>query len=84
MVVWGVKTTIDIADALFAEAKATARTRGVPFRNLVEEGLRAVLEQARRPSKPFRLRDGSVNGRGLQRQLSWDEIRRDIYEGRGE
>ena len=78
------KTTVEIADSLFAEARAAARNRGVSFRNLVEEGLRAVIDQSRRSAKPFRLRDGSVNGRGLRKPLSWEEIRREIYEGRGE
>jgi hypothetical protein len=36
--------------------------------------------------EPFRLRDGSVGGRGLTREFSeggWEKIRDAIYEGRG-
>jgi hypothetical protein len=51
---------------------------------MVEEGLRAAIQQQRGARKKFRLRDGSVGGKGLQRDLSWPEIRRKIYEGRGE
>ncbi len=78
------KTTVEISDSLFAEAKAFAESRGVPFRQMVEEGLRAAIQQQRGARKKFRLRDGSVGGKGLQRDLSWPEIRRKIYEGRGE
>lgn len=54
------KTTIDIADDLFAEAKAEAARRGVTLRSLVEEGLERVLREV--PSQPFVLRDCSVGG----------------------
>ncbi len=39
------KTTIDIADVLMAEAKRAASLRGVSVRSLVEEGLRLVLHR---------------------------------------
>ena len=78
------KTTIEISDSLFAEAKAGAESRGVTFRQFVEEGLRAVLASSRKSSARFRLRDGSFQGRGLQGSPSWPEIRQRIYEGRGE
>lgn len=78
------KTTIDISDSLFQEAKACAEERGVPFRQIVEDGLRAILQQKQEPLKSFRLRDGSFRGKGLQRNLPWAKIRETIYEGRGE
>jgi hypothetical protein len=31
----------------------------------------------------FRLKDGSVRGRGLQRELTWEQILEMCYEGRG-
>jgi len=77
-----VKTTVEIADSLFEEAKACAQVRRVPLRNLIEEGLRTVVgrETSR---KPFKLRDGSFRGQGLQASLSWKDITEIVYEGRG-
>lgn len=77
------KTTVDIPDSLFEEAKACAESRGVPFRQVVEEGLRTVVQQRGTPQR-FRLRDGSFGGKGLQREWSWPEIRQTVYQGRGE
>lgn len=77
------KTTVDIADSLFEEAKAFATSHGLPLRQLVEEGLRRVIVEERVPRK-FRLRNGSFGGRGLRDALSWPATRRQIYEGRGE
>ncbi len=85
MVVWlQMKTTVEIPDSLFEEAKECAEKRGVSFRQIVEEGLRSVIEEERKPRPSFRLRDGSFGGEGLQADLSWSEIRETIYRGRGE
>ena len=78
------KTTIELSDSLFQEAKACAEGRGVSFRQIVEEGLRVVIERAQSSRPPFRLRDGCFRGKGLQTERSWPEIRKVIYEGRGE
>ena len=78
------KTTVDIPDSLFREAKACAESRGIPLRQVVEEGLRTVIQQNKRIHKKFRLRDSSFGGKGLQSNLSWPEIRQKIYSGRGE
>lgn len=78
------KTTVEIADSLFAEAKAYTEAHGLSFRELLEESLRSTLRQNRRAAKRFHLRNGSFQGQGLQGDLSWPEIRRRIYEGRGE
>ena len=70
------KTTIDISDALFRQAKLQAHAQGRTLRELVEEGLRQVL--AEKPQKRiFRLEDRSFKGRGLQpgiREGDWDTI----------
>ena len=79
------KTTIEISDALAVRARACAAREHVTFRSLVEEGLREVLRTRGRP-RPFRLRDASVGGRGLQpgyRDAGWQRIRNAAYEGRG-
>jgi hypothetical protein len=73
------KTTIDLADGLFQDAKRAARERGVTLRALIEEGLRHVLEA---PAKPFRLKDASVGGRGLHPDIrpgDWAQMRGLIY-----
>jgi hypothetical protein len=79
------KTTVEIADALLDEARRAADKQGTTVRALIEEGLRHVLKSTR-STAPFRLRDGSVKGKGLQpgiQEGDWEEIRRLIYEGHG-
>lgn len=41
------KTTVELSEELFRRAKAEAALRGRKFRDLVEEGLRLVLETPR-------------------------------------
>jgi hypothetical protein len=81
------KTTIQISDSLFKEARKVAHEEGTTLRALVEEGLRkAVSERHRRGSKAFRLRKATFKGKGLQPPLSgaaWDRILDASYEGRG-
>lgn len=80
------KTTIDIADPLLAEIKGLAAREGITLRQLIEEGLRAVLEGRSQQVSGFRLRDASVVGEGIQDGISegeWSDIRDRIYEGRG-
>lgn len=79
------KTTIDISDSLMREARKVAAHEETTVRALVEEGLRRVLA-GRSASKPFRLRDASFGGKGLQpgaENASWERIREMAYEGRG-
>ncbi len=79
------KTTLEIATPLLEEAKAVARSEGTTIRALVERGLQLVLSE-RRGGRPFKLRDASVNGKGLHPDVaghSWDELRARSYEGRG-
>ena len=78
------KTTIEIADPLLEAARKAARRDGTTVRALVEHGLRLALDE-RRATPPFKLRDASVAGRGLQPQaesLSWDELRALAYGDR--
>lgn len=77
------KTTLDLPDSLLQEAKARARAERTTLRRLVEDGLRQVLAAKQHPARPFHLRDGSQHLGGLRIE-SWSEIRKIIYEGRGE
>jgi hypothetical protein len=79
------KTTVEISESLLAAARAVAAREGTTVRALIEEGLRLAIERRKR-SKPFRLRDASVGGEGLQPGVSlerWAAIRDMIYDGRG-
>lgn len=79
------KATFNIPDSLLKEAHRAASERGTTLRALVEEGLRRVLGERRRPDG-FRLRRVTFGGAGLQGDLAgagWDEVRRRAYEGRG-
>ncbi|MBI4905835.1 MAG: DUF2191 domain-containing protein [Acidobacteria bacterium] len=79
------KTTVEIADPLFSEAKALASKEGLTFRELVEEGLLLVVQaRSKAASKPFRLRDGSFRkGEGLQRGVKWTDLAALAYEDEG-
>lgn len=62
-----------------------AQREGTTLRALVEQGLRQVLAQRRRGA-PFRLRDASFAGDGLEPELagsSWERLRELANEGRG-
>jgi hypothetical protein len=55
------KTTVDISDALLAQAKDLAHRRGCTLRSVIEEGLHQVLKQDEARGG-FTLRDASVAG----------------------
>jgi hypothetical protein len=74
------KTTVEITDSLLTEARRLAAARSTTLRQIIEEGLRKVIET--KPEQPFRLRDGSF-GSGGMRKMTWDEIRDELYQGRG-
>ena len=79
------KTTIEIADPLLERAKRLAAKEQTTLRELVEAGLRKVLEE-RRSHKKFELRDARVFGQGLQPEFqsaSFDQLRDAVYVGRG-
>jgi hypothetical protein len=79
------KTTIDIADALLAEAKSVAAREGTTVKSLVEEGLRLAISR-RGEGAPFSLRPASFRGDGVRPDVSlesWEDVRGLIYGGRG-
>jgi hypothetical protein len=79
-----VKSTFDINDALLARAKRHAKKLGKPLRELVEEGLRRVLDEAPSPAR-YELPDravGSPGGPNPLERFSWQDLRDEIYGGR--
>jgi hypothetical protein len=78
-----IRTSFDIPDPLLRKAKAVARARKTTLRQLLLEGLRAVVEE--RPAQ-YRLEDHAFGGKGLVEGLGWDvwdEVLRRSYQGRG-
>jgi hypothetical protein len=55
------RTSIDISDALLADAKRLAKQRGITLKQLVEEGLARVVA-ATKTEAPFVLRDATFRG----------------------
>ncbi len=77
------KTTVEIADPLFAEAKAEARRRGVSVRALIEDGLRRVIAEPL--AARYVLPDCSYGTGGptdAWNGATWEEKLEVIYEGR--
>ena len=80
------KTTVEIADSLFAAARRLARDEATTMRALIEEGLRRIVKERSHRTR-FELRKVSFRGDGLDPSVeegSWEEIRRRIYERRGD
>ena len=46
------KTTVELPDTLYRQAKAEAALRGRKLKDLVEEGLRRVLDAPSDPTRP--------------------------------
>lgn len=76
------KTTVEIPDALFRDAKEYAARQGIPVREVFERGLRLVIEGPP-PGRRFRLRTVTTKGEGLSCDGNWPTIRSKIYEGHG-
>ena len=80
------KTTLDISDPLLDQVRKIAARDGDTLRSLVEQGLRKVVAERSARAKPFKLKDCSVGTPGVQsgyENLSWEEMRGLMYEGRG-
>ena len=79
------KTTVEIPDALLDAARALAAKEKTTVKSLIIEGLRRLLRE-RGEATPFRLRDASFQGQGLQPHMAdgtWERILDVTYEGRG-
>jgi hypothetical protein len=59
------KTTVELPDELYRRAKAEAALRGRKLKDLVEEGLRLVLETARKTRRPPSLAGLTRRARGM-------------------
>lgn len=79
------KTTIEIADDIFARAQRLARNRKTTFRALTEEGLRLVLKQAQADGRPWRWKPVTARGELTEefKHANWEKIRDEIYRGHG-
>ena len=80
------KTTFDIPQPLLHEIQSLARERRTTTKSLVEQALIALLDSAR-STEAFQLRDVTFQGdTGLTpdfEHASWDQVRDEIYRGRG-
>ncbi|MBI3208069.1 MAG: hypothetical protein HYZ37_04095 [Candidatus Solibacter usitatus] len=75
------KTTVEIPDPIFRRAKQYCTRHGIPFRQLIEVGLRRAMDSQQAQPR-FRLKPYGFRGKG-QRIQDWSTIRELIYEGRG-
>jgi len=79
------KTTVEIADDLFQRVQTLARKENTTFRALTEQGLRLLLKE--KQNKVTKLPPlVTVRGEGLTEEFkraSWEQIRDEIYRGRG-
>ncbi|MFT3777491.1 MAG: hypothetical protein QM772_04290 [Ottowia sp.] len=76
------KTTIELPDPLFQQARRHAERHQMTMKALIEQGLRKVMAE-KKPEEPFKLRDASVKGRGLTPEFQnarWEQIRDLIHD----
>lgn len=78
------KTTVEISDNLLARAKRHARKTHRPVRALIEEGLRLVLatDQVKAAYVMPDRSVGTVGDPNPLEELSWNELRNEIYGDR--
>ena len=79
------KTTIELPDPLFAQARRYAGAHKMTMKSLIEQGLRKVMAE-KKTEKPFKLRDGSFKGgNGMTpeyQNATWEEKLQIIYGDR--
>ena len=87
----GVRTTLTLDNDLAELLRRQARERDVPFKQVVNEAIRAGLTSGARGSKPYRMKprrlgvrsDVDVNkALGLAAELEDEEIVRKLDQGR--
>lgn len=80
------KTTVDIPENLFGELRERAAREKTTLKALIHAALRSFLASGRKGRSGFKLKDGSVAGRGAASGVAegnWQQIRELAYEGRG-
>ncbi len=77
------KTTVEISDSLFRDAKRYAARQGIPLREVVERGLQMAIKEETQSRRRFRLKTITTKGKGLAVDGDWSKIRSMIYEGHG-
>lgn len=82
------KTTLDLADDLFAKLKSKTTREGRSMRAVVHEAIRLWLKSQPVAPQPLKIcrEVGLMSGQGLTpmaTSLSWDEIRAFSYDQRG-
>jgi hypothetical protein len=77
------KTTVEISDSLFRDAKQYAARQGIPLREVFERGLQMVVKDRAPSRRRFRLKTITTKGKGMAVDADWSTIRSMIYEGHG-
>ncbi|HJL40202.1 MAG TPA: hypothetical protein RMG48_02790 [Myxococcales bacterium LLY-WYZ-16_1] len=78
------KTTVELPDALLADARALAEREGTTLKALLEAGLRHVVMDRKRRARRVPPRVVTFGGGGLQPGVtSFDDMLELSYVGRG-
>ena len=80
------KTSLELEDKLAKEVKMFALRRGLSFRALCEMALRDFIARSKKQGKPFALTQIVAKSAPSPecQAMSWADLRRTSYEGRGE
>jgi len=77
------KTTIEIPDSLFREAREYAARHGITIREVIELGLQKFLGDTTPRRRPFKLKTITTKGEGLACEPDWSVVRSLVYESHG-
>ena len=80
------KTSLELEDVLAKEVRLFAVNRGLSFRALCELALREYLAKDKNRGKPFNHKPVVAHSAPTPefQAMSWADLRRASYEGRGE